>query len=1078
MKQFGEQLKSIAKKALGLKYYLIVIAAVVIGIVLIAGVVFIIKKDDAKNKSDDEKSAPHAVEEYTTNVTIDENGKITTSISADDLWKKMRKNNNRALAYLDNAAQLKKLMDAQIVTMYPDTRDKQHINEDIDWDKLLSKTDSKEIQGIIKVKRADTDGNIKTLTYMNPEQFQAYVDTGNKEALNYFTIEAYDSSMTSTDDGSTDDYTHYDGDAGKIIDAAAKRVGGKYVWGGNQWGSGPSDTAVDCSHFVWNVLKEAVGYSGGWHQSTDWKNYGKEVSSLSQAQAGDVIVYSGHVAIYDGKGGIYHASNSAPYPRGGIKHGKTANYKHIVAIRRFAADGTKVVDATASSADESSSSSPSSNSSTGSSSSSSSDSSSSSQSSSSASLKDFLVIGDSIAAAMDSKFTSEGATVVSAVGMTAKYFVDNFDSRIGGITKKPAGIVIILGQNSCGGNESYRESTGFTPLKELVSKLQKKFPDVTIYINSTIPTESGGYRGNVALNAATYLGNQKKLNEEVKAYCESTNNVNYINVLENYTDSNGYAKTDLTQDGLHPNAKGVDVLLKNVKAGISGNSSEESSEGDSNSGSSMLNKTQYYIKLATWQQTDTIETLDGRTTSSDSEYTLTTTNVNYQELVQKYQLPFEYLWSFLVLGQDYNLVSELADLVYNSKIEITAFDSLEVEKAVQTEKYETKTKKIDSETGEEKQITESHVETTTTITQTDTINTQTTLADVWYAKYSIDNDKLKFNKTDRSELDKNPTTNTESLPNSGNKINRTLTTSDKTITDQWKIPTMEVKEKTSKKAEKSNFVTIFCAQRNYDTRRSIVDGAAEWLFEMLEENESTKSFVDLTKYLFYKISDTNFGVTKFEFETFNPNDFSTPSSGDGSLEGGSELLKKFIFDMEGCTKQEGDKYIIQSDGYGNLAVGHGIDIYNGGFANKFKQAGYSICAGAKVDISFVKTLENQTLENNLKFVKSQTQGLNLTDYQIAALVSRVYNCGGRGLTERNGKTFKQAYLAYWNQERDDKSKNKLKEGDFTHSLYTQYMSQPNTASGQYSRGLEKRRKWEWTLFQTGYVTTENKWFSE
>ena len=78
-----------------------------------------------------------------------------------------------------------------------------------------------------------------------------------------------------------------------------------------------------------------------------------------------------------------------------------------------------------------------------------------------------------------------------------------------------------------------------------------------------------------------------------------------------------------------------------------------------------------------------------------------------------------------------------------------------------------------------------------------------------YAKYSIDNDKLKFNKTDGSELDKNPTTNTESLPNSGNKINRTLTTSDKTITDQWKIPTMEVKEKTSKKAEKSNFVTIF-----------------------------------------------------------------------------------------------------------------------------------------------------------------------------------------------------------------------------------------------------------------------------
>lgn len=68
--------------------------------------------------------------------------------------------------------------------------------------------------------------------------------------------------------------------------------------------------------------------------SAGWRGLGSPVSSLTDAQAGDIICYQGHVAIYDGTGMIVEAKGS----KWGITHDRAANCRPILAIRRFTTD--------------------------------------------------------------------------------------------------------------------------------------------------------------------------------------------------------------------------------------------------------------------------------------------------------------------------------------------------------------------------------------------------------------------------------------------------------------------------------------------------------------------------------------------------------------------------------------------------------------------------------------------------------------------------------------------------------------------------------------------------------------------
>ncbi len=127
-------------------------------------------------------------------------------------------------------------------------------------------------------------------------------------------------SDSSGDSGSNPSYsTNISGQ--DVVNYAMQFIGNPYVWGGTSLTNG-----ADCSGFVMSVYAH-FGISLP-HSSYLLRSCGQGVS-YANAQPGDLICYSGHVAIYAGGGRIVGAQSSAI----GIAT-QTATYRTILAVRR------------------------------------------------------------------------------------------------------------------------------------------------------------------------------------------------------------------------------------------------------------------------------------------------------------------------------------------------------------------------------------------------------------------------------------------------------------------------------------------------------------------------------------------------------------------------------------------------------------------------------------------------------------------------------------------------------------------------------------------------------------------------
>ena len=348
----------------------------------------------------------------------------------------------------------------------------------------------------------------------------------------------------------------------------------------------------------------------------------------------------------------------------------------------------------------------------------------------------------------------------------------------------------------------------------------------------------------------------------------------------------------------------------------------------SNISSTTSKSQQYYIKVATWKETtERYETNDPDNPGYDNGtiYEMTETKINYYDMVKSYTMPFDYLWALMVITEDKDFVFGLADLVYNSNIEITVNDNLSVNTTIKDYTYR-KWERIASQAilndgttisgGDDLFIDQSAK--LTTITKTNTVEAALTRANTWIVDYTK---QYKYQKPESTSSTNGPNSRTDLNEKFSNDYDRTDNSdplglraqaeqNDKEVvtvisryqyanidwtetinttieTTKYIGETPEIREKTSKKKKnkedigedgfkykEKNFVTLLLSNKK---AKSNILNVSSWLFEILENNEngSTVDFIELTKYLLYKTTGRDsWGVTDFDFSIFSPDGFS------------------------------------------------------------------------------------------------------------------------------------------------------------------------------------------------------------
>lgn len=406
----------------------------------------------------------------------------------------------------------------------------------------------------------------------------------------------------------------------------------------------------------------------------------------------------------------------------------------------------------------------------------------------------------------------------------------------------------------------------------------------------------------------------------------------------------------------------------------------------------------YVATIATWKQIDTTITTNDPNVEAESstQYIMTTTDVNYEAMVEPYTMPFDYLWALLVVGESKGFVMDIADLVYNSDIEITVHDNLTVNTDVDDWTYTLRTKVVDKASvtvsGEGLSASADVPEhthdpevdpgnspadqpfqtTKTVVTQTNTVNVALTRANVWIVDYQNDFTLATPTRTENHNTKTEPdqdypetatrthigggyscaeithkinelvgelknrytaaqnTTSTGSgtissspastanssilyEPKFNSEVNATVKYYEKYINIKDEITnivekkkytegTPTLKEKTDSDSTEPNFVTIFNDSKYTNNKRNI-KSAFSWLIEILETNDSTKNrFPELTKYLLYKVTAANYGVTEFDFKVFYPGTLTSVVEGDYIVDINKSSEDIVITDLETLKK--------------------------------------------------------------------------------------------------------------------------------------------------------------------------------
>ena len=274
--------------------------------------------------------------------------------------------------------------------------------------------------------------------------------------------------------------------------------------------------------------------------------------------------------------------------------------------------------------------------------------------------------------------------------------------------------------------------------------------------------------------------------------------------------------------------------------------------------------------------------------------------IDFRTALQKYHMPFEYLLYYYIDTNYRDFSEKLADIVLDSEIVITLQDNITT-----TQTFEDTEVKVETSTniGNAKGLAHdweveasSHKETITEFCNT---RTDITYIETWCVKNYKDNSfsEKVLNMGDQDEI----------IVNVPGQVTYTKGT---TTRDSGEVFMTSFRSTGVQNADGNDIgytyrelhrraTTVNTLSNSYDSSGDMkIEGITNkyvdlyieesmnqrmqegWFFKIVKKNEKTSNLLDLTKYLMFLASNTNYGVTTFDFSVF---EFDTVFGASGGL---------------------------------------------------------------------------------------------------------------------------------------------------------------------------------------------------